>query len=245
MLGKLLSQRWRAILVGIYTKEKGMDINMKKNFFDEQILDLRNQKEEETKSRALSEGSKENKNDLNTCQIPPEERSIYTGIRVEGTWVYFERRFLREEVISIMLPESLAPMSLEEARIKYPSEHRPQTILTDPSGTVNLLFQQMVGTVTNEGIEDFRNQAFGMMKRINQGIKQMEQGVTEAAGKHIAYVEFSNPTMDGKLYNLMFFLEAEGIPYMGTFNCRTKGMKYWRTAAFEMIKSIQIVQENE
>lgn len=223
---------------------------MKKEFFDEQILDLRNQKEEETKNHALSEDSTElndstESNDLDPSQIPPDERSIDTGIRIEGKWIYFERRFLREESISIMLPKSFTPMSIEEARIKYPSEHRPQIILTDPGGAVNLLFQQMVGAVTNEGIEDFRNQAFGLMKRVNTGIKPMDQGVTEAAGKHIAYVEFSNPTLDGKLYNLMFFLEAEGIPYMGTFNCRTKGMKYWKSAAFEMLRSIQIVEKTD
>lgn len=216
---------------------------MKREFFDEQILDLRNQQEgEEAKSHSLSDVSIENENDLYASQIPPEERNIYTGIRIDGKWIYFERRFLWEEAISIMLPKSFYSMSLEEARIKYPSEHRPQCILTDPSGSVNLLFQQMIGTVTNEGIEAFRNQAFGMMKRINQGIKPKEQGVVEVEAKHIAYVEFSNPAMDGKLYNLMFFLEAEGIPYMGTFNCRTKGMKYWRTAAFEMVRSIEIVQ---
>lgn len=218
---------------------------MKKEFFDEQILDLRNQKEDETKSHELSDDPIENGNDFNVNQIPPEERSIYTGIRVEGTWIYFEYRFLREDTISIMLPKNFTPMSPEEVVIKYPSEHRPQTILTDPSGTVNLLFQQMVGSVTNEEIEEFRNRAFGIMKRVNQGIKPMDQGVTEAAGKHIAYVEFSNPTIDGKLYNLMFFLEGEGIPYMGTFNCRTKGLKYWKSAAFEMIRSIQIVQKTD
>lgn len=215
---------------------------MKKEFFDEQILALRNQEEEGRKRPALSGGDMEEGGSPDASQIPPEERSIYTGIRIEGAWIYFERRFLQEEVISIMVPKNFTPMSPEAARFKYPSEHRPQTILTDSSGAVNLLFQQMAGTVP-DGIDAFRNLTFGMMKRINQGIKVMEQGMTEAAGKEIAYVEFSNPTMDGKLYNLMFFLEVDGIPYMGTFNCRTKCMKYWTKAAFEMLKSIETVEK--
>lgn len=220
---------------------------MKEEFFDEQILNLRNQKEKEPykeHGRVVTEGTMETVDSLDICQIPPEERSIYTGIRIEGTWIYFERRFLQEEMISIMIPNNFTPMNPEAARFKYPSEHRPQTILTDPSGAINLLFQQMAGTVS-DGIEALRNLTFGMMKRINQGIKVIEQGMTEAKGKEIAYVEFSNPAMDGKLYNLMFFLEAEGIPYMGTFNCPTKGMKYWTKAAFEMLKSIEVVEKRK
>lgn len=220
---------------------------MKEEFFDEQILNLRNKKEKEAQKEqgdTTAEGSMEAAAAVDASQIPPEERSIYTGIRIDGVWIYFERRFLQEEVISMMIPKNFTPMSPEAARFKYPSEHRPQTILTDTSGSVNLLFQQMAGTVP-DGIEAFRNLTFGMMKRINQGIKVMEQGMTEVAGKEIAYVEFSNPAMDGKLYNLMFFLEAEGSPYMGTFNCRTKGMKYWKKAAFEMLKSIEVVEKTK
>ncbi len=61
-----------------------------------------------------------------------------------------------------------------------------------------------------ETIEHFRNQVFGMMRRVNPGIKQRELGVIEVSGKRIAYVEFSNPAMDGKLYNLMFYMESGG-----------------------------------
>lgn len=219
---------------------------MKKDFFDEQILNLQNQQEGyKREGKISSEISAEGGKDPEAGHIPPEERSIYTGIRIGGTWIYFQRRFLKEEVISIMLPENFAPMSLEEVKIKYPSEHRPETILTNPGGTVNVLFQQMAGVLTNEDTETFRNQVFGMMKRVNPGIKTMEQGTVEAAGKHIAYVEFSNPVMDGKLYNLMFFLEMEQIPYMCSFNCPTKGMKYWKPAALEMMSSIQIDRKTE
>lgn len=218
---------------------------MKKEFFDEQILDFRNQRKKEGQGHETPEGLVGVEEGVDAGQIPPEERNIYTGIRVEGAWIYFERRFLVEKAISIMLPKSFKDMDEETARFKYPSEHRPQTILTDPSGAVNLLFQQMAGVVTEEGIEAYRNLTFGMMKRINQGIKVMEQGMTEAEGRDIAYVEFSNPAMDGKLYNLMFFVELEGVPYMGTFNCRTKGMKYWRAAALEMVRSIQAVGKTE
>ena len=52
-----------------------------------------------------------------------------------GKWSHFERRLFPENVVSIMLPEKFVPMSDETVRTKYPSEHRPDTILTDETGS--------------------------------------------------------------------------------------------------------------
>ena len=60
---------------------------------------------------------------------------------------------------------------------------------------------------------------------------------------HIAYVEFSNNAIGGKLYNLMFYLNVNGKPLMGSFNCLTKDMKYWRPVAVEMMQSIRLIEE--
>ena len=142
-----------------------------------------------------------------------------------------------------MAPNNFVPMNPDEARKKYPSEHRADTILTDETGTVNLMFQYMEGEVNDASIEGFRNQIFGFMKRVNPGIKEQEIGSVEVSGKTVAYAEFSNPVIDGKLYNLMFYLSVKGQPLMGSFNCRTKEMKYWRQAAFEMMQSIELTEE--
>ena len=142
----------------------------------------------------------------------------------------------------MMLPKDFVPMPPEIARMKYPSEHRPETILTEETGSVNLMLQYMDGEVDNNTIEIFRNQVFGMMKRVNSGIKEREMGAADVAGVRIAYVEFSNNAMDGKLYNLMFYLPVKGKPLMGSFNCMTKDMKYWKTIAFEMMQSIELIE---
>lgn len=174
-----------------------------------------------------------------------EKRSIYSGVKILGKWIYFEQFLLADGVIRIMLPKDFEPMSQEIARKKYPSEHRPEIIMTNETGTINLMFQYMEGEVTDATVQIFRNQVFGMMKRVNPGIKEQEVGTINLSGKTVAYVEFSNPVMNGKLYNLMFYLAVNGQPLMGSFNCQTKEMKYWRTVAFEMVQSIEIVGEGE
>lgn len=210
-------------------------------FFDEQIIDMINQSEQKTTDSA----SNQSKDTKENVPAQAEKQSINTGIKILGKWIYFERRLLAKETITMMLPKDFVPMSPEIARMKYPSEQRPETILTDETGTVNLMFQYMEGEENNATIESFRNQIFGMMKRVNPGIKEKEIGVVEAGEKQISYVEFSSPAIDGKLYNLMFYLAVKGQPLMGSFNCRTKEMKYWREAAFEMMQSIEMAESEE
>lgn len=211
-------------------------------FFDEQIIDMINKSEQRTND-SESNQPEDAKMAEENMQTESENPNIEKGIKILGKWVYFERRSLAKENITIMLPKNFVPMSPDTAKLKYSSEQRPETILTDETGTVNLMFQYMEGEVNNETIESFRNQIFGMMKRVNPGIKEREIGSVNVMGKQIAYVEFSNPAIDGKLYNLMFYLPVKGQPLMGSFNCRTKEMKYWREAAFEMMKSIEIEEE--
>lgn len=204
------------------------------DFFDEQIIDMINSVEEKpTDSRP--EERKESK----------EERNIYTGIKILGKSIYFKRRPLADNKITMMVPDNFSPMNPESARVKYPSEQRPETILTDDTGTVNLMFQFMEGEESDATIENLRNQVFGMMKRVNPGIKEQEIGTADIFGKKVAFVEFSNPVLDGKLYNLMFYLSVGGRPLMGSFNCRTKEMRYWKKPAFEMMESIEIAEPEE
>lgn len=214
------------------------------DFFDEQIIDMINQSEQKTAASISNQSESAEKAEENVT-ADPEKQSIDTGIKILGRWIYFERQPLAKETITMMLPKDFVPMSPDIARKKYPSEQRPETIFTDETGTINLMFQYMEGEESNTTIESFRNRIFGMMKRVNPGIKEREMGVVDAAGEQIAYVEFSNPVMDGKLYNLMFYLAVKGRPLMGSFNCRTKEMKYWRSAAFEMMQSIEMVESEE
>lgn len=213
----------------------------KEEFFDEQILDMINQSEQKSVNNVDASG-KEDKNDENKA---PKERSIYTGVRICGKWIYFERQSFAEDSISMMIPKNFVPMAKEAVKIKYPSEHRPETILTDETGTVNLMFQYMEGEVDSETIETFRNQVFGLMKYANPGIKEREVGEVDIEEHRIAYVEFTNNALGGKLYNLMFYISVKGRPLMGSFNCITKDVKYWQPVAIEMMKSIKIMEDEK
>lgn len=207
------------------------------DFFDEKILDMMNQVEVaiQTYEEEKKQSEKANHNDS-------KERSIYYGVKIYGKLYKFERRIFEKNDISMMVPEEFTTMSEETAKMKYPSEYRPNSILTDNTGTINILFQFMEGDVDSSTIKDFRNQVFGLMKHVNPGIKEREIGEIEINDNVIAYVEFSNNAIGGKLYNLMFYMSINGKPLMGSINCLTKDMKYWRPVAIEMMQSIELLE---
>ena len=207
----------------------------KKDFLDEKIIEMIDEVEQPALPVEESEAEEE---------VKPEERTIYTGLKIMGKWVYFEERLLVEEKITMMVPEAFEEMSNEVARIKYPSEDRPNLILTDQTTAMNLMFNHMDQEIKNENVEDLRDQVINGMTRLNPGIKTQGQGVEVISDRNVAYVEFTNPALDGKLYNLMYFLELEGRSLMVSFNCQTKNIKYWKEAAFEMMHSIKIVQDS-
>ena len=205
----------------------------KKEFLDEKIIEMMNEVEQPV--LPLEE----------EVEVKPEERTIYTGIKIKDKWVYFEERLFVEDKIKMMVPDFFTEMEQELAKIKYPSEQRPEMILTDDTTSINLMFSYMEDEMTNEEAEEVRDQMIGMMTRLNPGVKPQGTGVEVVANKNVAYVEFSNPVMDGKLYNLLYFLELEGRTLMISFNCRTKEMKYWKKPAFEMMQSIQISENGK
>ena len=207
-----------------------------KEFLDEKIVEMINQSESvmiQSESEALQE----------LVQPQEIEQSIYTGIKIQGQWIEFEERLFVDDKITMMVPLEFENMDVEEAKQKYPMEQRPETILTDSTGTINILLRYMGDPISNEDTEMIRDELLTIMCRMNPGIKTQSTDVKVVSGKNIAYVEFTNPVMDGKLYNLMYFLEVEGKTLMGSFNCSAKSAKHWKSSAYEMMQSIRLADE--
>jgi len=208
-------------------------------FLDEGIVEMIDQAEQGATAQSGSDGGNTEKSPLKA------EQSIYTGVKMQGLWVEFHECQFVSNKITMMVPVDFEEMEPEQAKAKYPMEQRPETILTDITGAINILFRYMGDPVTNEEIESVRDALLAIMCRMNPGIKKQSTGLEIVSGKNIAYAEFTNPVMDGKLYNLMYFLEVEGKTLMGGFNCPSKSAKFWRNPALEMMQSIQIKETEE
>jgi len=212
-------------------------------FLDEKILKMIDEAEKpeaapgpgrdaETETPPSRQGAK--------TEAPREERTIYTGLRIAGQWTEFEERRFLGGLVAMTVPAEFKEMSQEMAKIKYPMERRPETILTDHTGTVNILVSDLGEPMKNEDAATIRDGMLKIMRRVNPGIRPLATGVEAASDRDLAYVEFSNNAIDGKVYNLMFFLEAAGKATMISFNCLTKTMKYWKKPAYEMMRSVKV-----
>ena len=198
-------------------------------YFDEEVIEMVNEAESSFADNALP-----------ADDLPRDEQTIYTGIKILGEWIAFEERRFIEEKISMTVPAEYKPMDEETAQIKYPMEQRPGVILTDHTGASNISINHMDQAISADELEKFRDKMASMMNRMNPGIKAQATGTEEISGNKAVYVEFTNPALDMKLYNLMFFMELDGRVLMININFPAKSMKYWKDPAFEMMRSVKI-----
>jgi hypothetical protein len=177
-----------------------------------------------------------------------KEQSIYTGIRILGNTIEFSQREFVNGLLKMTVPSDYEEMDEEDAKVKYPMEQRPDTILTDDTGAHNVLFSYMEQTVKDSEMEEVRNRMVRMIRTMNPGIIPKSEGAEALSGKNVAYVEFTSPALDVKLYNLMFFFELEGRVMMVNINLPANKERYWKKPAFEMMRSIEVAEggkENE
>ena len=204
-------------------------------FLDEKIIRAINQAEAE-KEESAKEASAE------ATAISPEERTIYTGIKIGGQWIEFEERSFMNDKVLMMVPREFTEMDEQSKKIKYPSEQRPEEILTDSAGGVNIYLGNLDEVASDDDVEMIRDVLLKIMQRVNPGIRLLETGKEVVSGEDFAYAEYANPAIDGKVYNLMFFFKINGRAVMGGFNCLSKSMKYWKKHALEIMQSIKVTE---
>ena len=70
--------------------------------------------------------------------------SIQEGFFIKEELVTFEKEWLFDKKMQIMLPTSFTDMPMEQAKLKYPMEQRPQVIKTNEETDINFTFSLIV-----------------------------------------------------------------------------------------------------
>lgn len=85
-----------------------------------------------------------------------------------------------------MLPEGFVDMPPEMARIKYPSEQRPQEIRMNGDGTVNFTFSLFEAGLEEQQIEDALGQFKSVIRKVNPAFVFYDLAVEKdkALGSH-------------------------------------------------------------
>lgn len=183
------------------------------DFFDEKILELRENARKEKFS------------------------SLETGMYIKNEKVEFERVFLFEDKMSIILPTILVDMPSNLSRLKYPSELRPQIIKTTLDTTVNFTFSRYDLDIEDTQIKEAAKQSQKMLKQLNPAYIFYELEEKNLTTTTISWFDFKSYAMDGQMYNIMYVTCIEGKLVHGNFNCLYKDMIEWKEVANQIILS--------
>ena len=110
------------------------------DFMDEEIIQMRN------KNRKIS---------------------LEEGVLIKGEFIEFEPVKLFDDKLEIMLPKTFVDMPSDLAKIKYPSESRPQIIKTDSTGGINFCFNLFEQSVKEDELKDIAKTFSKMIKKVN------------------------------------------------------------------------------
>jgi len=168
---------------------------------------------------------------------------IRTGVYIKGVLIEFQEAIVLDQRFKILLPTYFTDMSLELAKMKYPSEQRPQCIKTSPDTATNIGMSLMDIPISESNLEQEAIDMKLVLKKINPAMQFYNTGLEELVGFKLAWFDFKSFGIDGDMYNIMFTAAVEGKMLHGVFNCAFEEYKDWKDPALQMIKSISIIDE--
>ena len=147
--------------------------------------------------------------------------------------VYFSYRDILDGKARMLLPDHFTPMPETLIWLRYPSENRPQLILSGKDPTDNI----GVSCVERNG-RDLQKALVVMREAIRETMPESvfyDTGSITAKNCTGYWFEYKSFTINDEAYNLQFLLGSEQAILLGVFNCSMRFFEDWRTA---IIKSL-------
>ncbi|GAA0134820.1 hypothetical protein YSY43_16600 [Paenibacillus sp. YSY-4.3] len=208
------------------------------NYLDEQILSIRQElitKDDEAKSSQLQPTGSE-KDSLVT------DKSMV--LRIKNEIVTLTPVIVLDGKIEVKIPKVFHLMPLEQAKFKYPSEHRPKVIYTSSEGTINITFNPTEANLELGELPDFIERMADVLRSVQPIRNWMgTELVVNEYGLSIGSIRFVTAGVDGNLYNEMLLFILEGCVVIGAFNCMESDMDAWLPVAGNMVQSLRIVPD--
>lgn len=165
--------------------------------------------------------------------------NIEEGIFIKEELYTFEEARLFDDKMRIMLPKAFKDMPMEQAKLKYPMEQRPQVIKTNERTDINFTFSLLEQPIENRQVKLMRDSIRRALRRARPDMKFMEDGLEEPEGHAIGWFEFISNTLDGKMYNMMYFTPIDGKLMQGIFNCSVKEAQNWKAVILQVMHTIK------
>jgi hypothetical protein len=143
--------------------------------------------------------------------------------------------------VTLLAPKGFTQMTAEMLAVKYTNTaNKPNWVLTDKDGKVNLAYSYLKTKVDDNGIPGFTDQIIAELKANRKDIKFIDDGILLQDGKNIGYIKFISQAKDQKVFNYFFYISHDNRLLLFNFNCINKWRKKWEAKADEIAKSIRV-----
>ncbi|MGG1654373.1 hypothetical protein [Paenibacillus sp. NRS-1780] len=205
------------------------------NYMDEHILSLKNKLNHDVASNNVNTNRSQ-------ADVPDQDNSVTEQnrvLRMGDELIPLEWKPILDGQLAFSIPKSFSLMPLEQARFKYPSDHRPQIIYTSLDGEVNITFNLTESVLEVDELPVFVEQMADVLRSV-QPIRNWigTEMIVNTSGLSIGMIRFVAAGVDVNLYNEMLLFVHEGQVTMGTFNCMESDMKVWLPVAENTVQSL-------
>lgn len=163
------------------------------------------------------------------------------GFYMDGNIMRFNRETLLD-IFSIMLPDTMKLMPDELAKIKYPSEFRPQRIVTSMDLSVNFGFSAFLYEMETENIDKLVERMQEAIHRSNPDYRMYEREIFNKING--CWFSFRSHAMDSDVYNMLFVISVDEIRIQGCFNCLYQDYPKWHPLVLMIWESIEAIKED-
>jgi hypothetical protein len=164
--------------------------------------------------------------------------NIEKGIYIKGKLETFALYDFFDERMGIKIPDSFAMMPEKYKKIKYPSELRPQEIITNVDLSVNMGFTYYEQEASESELPQIIHHTKSMLTRTNIATEFLGEKEVNTTNCPKYYFEFRSQAVDGPIYNMHFLTLIDGRIMYGMFNCMYKSINDWSDVARQMVESI-------
>jgi hypothetical protein len=199
-------------------------------YMDEKIIEVMNEAKEEKEEREVEE-----------AREALIGESVRNGLlELDDEVVEFADRFILDDKVVMKIPKDFEPLSSDLVAFKYPSEHRPQIILSDETSTINLTFNHTVNPLSEDDLTAFKDFMIETLQKLQPSSQISGDGVRVINGRPIGFFELLSRAADGFLYNWVFFTELEGRALLCNFNCLEEQMDFWKPIFKGMMETYKL-----
>lgn len=167
--------------------------------------------------------------------------TLETGIYVNRELIEFASEKLFNEQMEILLPTSFINMPPAVAKVKYPSEYRPQIIKTSLDGTANFTFNLFDILIEgSDGLEEVAAHFQLVLKQVNPILKIHNYNEVDCEGQSYRLFSYKSYGLDMQIYNLMCVTQIKDKVLQGSFSCPYEEHELWEEIARQIFLSIRM-----